>query len=124
MKLTVEETLREYESALATQSWDAAEEFFHDNATVVFVEGTYFGKKQVGLAIHKTFSMIKDENFVISGLHWTMKRDNFASCTFQFEWSGTINRKRFTNLGRGTLVWIHEDGRWQIVNEHFGSMPK
>lgn len=124
MKLSVEETLKAYESALATQSWDAAAEFFHENATVIFTEGTYRGKAQVGAAIHKTFSLIKDEKFEIANLHWNLKTEQFASCTFEYEWSGTINKNRFTNLGRGTLVWINEDGRWQIINEHFGLKPR
>lgn len=124
MKLNVEETLKAYESALATQSWDAAAGFFHENATVIFTEGTYRGKSQVGAAIRKTFSLIKDENFVITNLHWNLKSEEFSCCTFEYEWSGTINKNRFTTQGRGTLAWIYEDSRWQIINEHFGLMPR
>lgn len=124
MKTGVEETLNEYIAALATQSWDAADGFFHQNTTVIFAEGTYRGKGQVGIAIRKTFSMIKDENFVITNLHWNMKTEQFATCTFDYEWSGTLNNRRFTTPGRGTLVWIFDNGRWQIINEHFGPMPR
>lgn len=120
----VEEMLKKYEQALATQSWDAAEEFFHPNTTVIFAEGTYYGKEQVGSAIHKTFSLIRDENFVLSELRWTIKTSSFATCTFLYEWSGTINGKRFTNPGRGTIAWIFANDCWQIINEHLGPLPR
>lgn len=122
--ITVQETIKLYEAALAKQTWEAVEDFFHENCTVVFAEATYYGKKQVARAIAKTFSLIKDENFHLSEINWTIVRENFASCTFNFEWSGTINGKRFTNPGRGTALWVFHEDKWQIVNEHFGPMPR
>jgi ketosteroid isomerase-like protein len=121
---TVEETIKLYEAALAKQDWQAVKDFFHDNCTVVFAEATYYGKNQVENAISKTFSLIKDENFVLFNIVWAIVREDFASCTFHFEWSGTINMKRFTKPGRGTIFWVKENGRWQVVTQHFGPMPK
>ena len=124
MTQNLDNVLNGYIEALAAQSWDEASVFFHENATVIFAEGTYHGKSQIGDAIKKTFSLIKDEFFKISDLCWNCKTDNFASCTFRFEWSGTINGKRFTNHGRGTQVWLNENGHWQIINEHLGPVPR
>lgn len=124
MTTNVETTLSDYIAALDTQSWEAADGFFHENATVIFAEGTYRGKAQIATAIRKTFSMIRDEDFVISNLNWNIRQEQFATCTFDFEWSGTLNNKRFTNPGRGTVAWLNESGRWQIINEHFGPMPR
>ncbi|MEW6711802.1 MAG: nuclear transport factor 2 family protein [Candidatus Riflebacteria bacterium] len=121
---TVQETLKLYEIGLSKQSWEAVKDFFHENCTVIFAEATYFGKNQVAGAIQKTFSLIKDESFTLSEINWTIIRESFASCTFNFEWAGTINGKRFVNPGRGTAVWAHENEKWQIVNEHFGPMPR
>ena len=123
-KNCVEETLNNYVKALATQSWESVETFFHENVTVIFAEGTYYGKDQVGGAIHKTFSLIRDEDFSISNLQWTIRHDNFATCTFVFDWSGTINGKRFTSPGRGTIAWVNLSNNWQIINEHFGPLPR
>ncbi len=124
MTSSIEKIFDDYIQALATQSWEAAETFFHEEATVIFAEGTYCGKRQIAMAIGKTFSIIRDEHFKVRNLRWNLKRETFATCTFEYEWSGTINKKRFTNPGRGTLAWVHENGCWQIINEHFGPMPR
>ena len=120
----VESVFKKYVEALATQSWDACESFFHDDATVVFTEGTYIGKPEVAMAIGRTFSIIREESFVTKKLHWTIDTAAFATCTFEYVWAGTINGNRFTNPGRGTLVWVNTNGKWQIINEHFGPMPR
>lgn len=124
MTSSVKKIFDDYIQALATQSWEAAEAFFHEEATVIFAEGTYRGKRQIAMAIGKTFSMIRDEHFEVRNLHWTIVKEAFATCTFEYEWSGTINNKRFTNPGRGTLAWVNDNSRWQIINEHFGPMPR
>ncbi len=124
MQKKLEEIFFDYIDALATQSWDAAAPYFHERATVVFTEATYYGKNQVAGAIGKTFSMIRDENFKIANLKWNIITGDFASGTFEYIWSGTLQGKRFTNPGRATIVWVCENGSWQIINEHFGPMPK
>ena len=124
MNKTVEKTLENYLLGLSKQSWSAVEEYFHDNCTIHFIEATYQGKKQIGTAIGKTFSMIKDEDFILENIKWNHKSDTFAACTFVYKWTGTIHGRRFTTPGRGTIVWVKEDDRWQIVVEHFGPMPK
>lgn len=124
MTQNLDNVLSEYIDALASQSWEAASVYFHEDATVIFAEGTYHGKKAIVETIRRTFSLIKDELFEILDLRWNHKTAEFASCNFCFNWAGTINGKRFTNPGRGTLVWIYENGRWQIINEHFGPMPR
>ncbi len=124
MQNEIEKIFNDYIEALATQSWEAAAPFFHERATVIFTEATYYGKSQVSGAIGKTFSLIRDENFKVSNLNWNLVTRDSASATFEYVWSGTIQGKRFTNPGRATIVWVCEDGHWQIINEHFGPMPK
>lgn len=120
----LENVLNGYIEALASQRWEAASIFFHENATVIFAEGTYHGKAAIGMTIRKTFSLIKDELFDMYDLRWNLQGEEFASCTFNFKWAGTINGNRFTNPGRGTLVWVKENGKWLIINEHFGPIPR
>jgi len=124
MTQQLDQVLKDYIDALASQSWDTASVFFHEKATVIFAEGTYHGKAEIGAAISKTFSLIKDEFFDVSDVRWNLQTEQTASCTFCFRWEGTINGRRFANLGRGTLVWINEKGSWQIINEHFGPVPR
>lgn len=123
MRKTPAETIFNYEKTLAQQKWEAVSDFFHEDCVVVFAEATYFGKKQVGMAIDKTFSLIKDEDFILSDIQWIYESDSFATCIFNYKWAGTLNGKRFNSSGRGTLAMILSDGQWQVVTEHLGPLP-
>lgn len=120
----IEKTFNDYIEALATQNWQAAAPFFHEQATVIFTEATYHGKQQVSGAMCKTFSIIRDESFKVTNLKWNIVTADFASGTFEYVWSGTIQGKLFSSPGRATIAWVCENGHWQIINEHFGPMPK
>lgn len=120
----VKERLKNYEAALSKHCWKAVDPFFHPDATVIFAEATYYGKHQVSTAISKTFSMIKDEHFKIYNVYWTMIHENFATCTFDHEWSGSLHGQKFANIGRGTITWVKESDTWQIINQHFGPAVK
>ena len=39
---------------------------------------------------------------------------------FEFHWSGIINEKPASGLGRGTSVLIKEADRWLLLVEHLG----
>ncbi len=122
--MIVENTMNSYLEALSEQKWSAVELFFHEAATVVFAEGTYFGKSQVEQAMGKTFSLIRDENFKVSEINWNFQKESCASCTFAYQWSGTLSGQRFSNKGRGTMLWAKETDRWMIVNKHLGPSPR
>ena len=108
---------------MASQNYESAIAFFADDATVFFREGSYYGRFQIKMILKNTFSIIKDETFTIQNLDWNYIGESFATCTFEYEWIGTIQGKRFTTPGRGSLAWAKIDDNWQIVLEHFGPMP-
>ena len=119
----VKEIFKAYLEALASQNFETAIDFFADDATVLFREGSYFGKFQIKMILKNTFSIIKDETFEIQNLTWNYETDNFATCTFEYNWSGIIQGRRFVTPGRGSLAWANINDKWQIVLEHFGPMP-
>lgn len=119
----IQERFKDYLDALASQNFESAIAFFHDEATVFFREGSYYGKFQIKMILKNTFSIIKDETFDVERLTWNFTTDSFATCTFEYIWKGTIQGKRFTTLGRGSLAWVCIDGTWLIILEHFGPMP-
>jgi ketosteroid isomerase-like protein len=124
MSETVEKAFENYEIGLSRQSWDAVKDYFHEDCAVIFIEANYLGKNAIKRAIDKTFSLIRDEKFILFNKHWSIKREDFASVIFEYEWSGKINGEIFRTLGRGTAVLIKENDRWQIINEHLGPMPR
>lgn len=116
-----EEFIQNYERALATQDWGRVEPLVHPDACVTFSNGTvHKGKAEVQRAFEKNFSLIKDETYSITNVHWIMKSPDTAAYLFEFSWSGTINEKPASGAGRGTSVLIKETDRWQLLVEHLG----
>ena len=69
-----EKFIRDYEQALATQDWSQVEPLVHSDACVTFSNGTvHKGKSEVQKAFETNFSLIKDEQYSISNVHWVMK---------------------------------------------------
>lgn len=124
MKNKIFDTFNDFLKALDTQDGTVSASFYHPNCTVIFTEGTYRGRDQICGILIKTFSIIKDEKFLVNKLDWNIITDDFATCTFEYNWIGTIQGKRFSTPGRGTLAWVADDGKWFIINEHFSTMPK
>lgn len=119
--MTPEEFIRAYEQALATQDWGHVEALVHSNACVTFSNGSlHKGKDEVGKAFTRNFSIIKDEVYSISNVHWVHKDDNTAVYLFDFQWSGIINGKKASGSGRGTSVLIKVSDKWQLLVEHLG----
>lgn len=116
-----EEFIRAYEHALATQDWRNVDPLVHDNACVTFSNGTvHRGKLEVRKAFEKNFSLIKDEKYSISNVHWVIKGPETAIYLFDFNWNGIINDQPASGSGRGTSVLIKENDNWQLLVEHLG----
>lgn len=116
--------LREYEDALATQDWERVEPLMHANVCVTFNDGTYPGKPEVERAFRRTFSLIKDERYAISNLHWVSRDEDYAVFIYHFHWSGEIGGQPASGGGRGTPVLKRESEKWLLLAEHLGPHAK
>ena len=122
--MSAEEFIRAYEQALASQDWGKVNPLVHENACVTFSNGSvHKGKVEVRSAFEKNFSLIKDEKYSISNVHWVKKDSETAVYLFDFSWSGIINDKPASGVGRGTSVLIKENDKWQLLVEHLGPKP-
>lgn len=116
-----EEFIRAYEEALGTQDWSRVDPLVHSDACVTFSNGTvHKGKPQVQKAFETNFSLIKDEQYSISNVHWVMISPETAIYLFEYNWSGIINDKPASGSGRGTSVLIKEADRWLLLVEQLG----
>jgi len=113
-----------YERTLATQSWEKIAPLIHEDCVVTFSEGTYVGKAEVESAYRKTFSLIKDEEYAISNIHWVLETDKMAVLIYIFSWSGIIEGTFSSGSGRGTSVLTKHEGKWQLICEHLGALAK
>src|SRR4030095_14991189 len=111
-----EDFIRAYEHALTTQDWNQVEPLVHKDACVTFSNGTvHKGKFAVQKAFETNFSLIKDEQYSISNVHWVMKGTETAVYLFEFNWSGIINEKTASGSGRGTCVLTKEVDKWLLL---------
>ena len=119
-----EDFIQAYEQALRTQDWDQVAPLVHNDACVTFSNGSvHKGKDEVGKAFIRNFSLIKDEVYSISNVHWVRKDDNTAVYLFDFHWTGIINEKQASGSGRGTSVLVKENEQWKLLIEHLGPKP-
>ena len=119
--MDLEEFIRAYEQALATQNWMNVDPLIHNNACVTFSNGTvHKGKPEVKSAFEKNFSLIKDEEYSITNVHWVTKSSDTAIYLFDFNWTGMINDRQASGSGRGTSVLVKEQDKWQLLVEHLG----
>lgn len=120
LPMTPEDLLQRYEAALASQDWGQVEPLMHHDVCVTFSSGTYRGRSEVGRAVSQNFSLIKEEHYSISDVHWVSKDASYAVCMYHFRWSGQIHGKPASGSGRGTSVLKNEGGRWLVLAEHLG----
>ena len=116
-----EDFIQAYEGALATQEWNQVEPLVHREACVTFSNGAvHKGKGDVQRAFEKNFSLIEDETYSITNVHWVYKGNETAVYLFDFHWSGIIDEKPASGGGRGTAILVKENGRWLLLTEHLG----
>ena len=116
-----EDFIHAYEQALASQDWEQVEPLIHPDACVTFSNGTvHKGKALVQKAFESNFSLIRDEKYSMTNVHWVLKNAETAVYMFDFNWSGIINDKPASGGGRGTSVLIKVGDKWQLLVEHLG----
>jgi len=119
--MKTEDFIVEYENALKTQDWKNVEPLIHNNASVTFSNGVvHMGKSEIKIAFEKNFSLIKNEEYVISNVKWLLKNQSTAVYLFEFSWKGIVNDKPTEGNGLGTSVIINEVGKWILLTEHLG----
>lgn len=123
--MTPDAFITAYESALATQDWQAVAPLVHSDACVTFSNGTvHEGIAAVEAAFTRNFSLIKGETYAISNVRWVLKTSETAVYLFDFSWSGEINGEHASGSGRGTSVLVREGDQWMLLVEHLGLRPK
>ncbi len=118
--MTPQSVMEKYEEALASQKWGNVDPLLHEDICVTFSSGTFKGKNDVRKAFEHNFSMIKDEEYSISDLHWVYIGSESATCLYCFHWKGIIDGQPSSGGGRGTSVLVNMNGQWQILTEHLG----
>ena len=118
---TPEEFVKYYEAALATQEWGQVEPLMHEDVCVTFSNGAVnTGLAAVREAYSKNFTIIKDEQYLVSDVHWAVKKESFAVYLFKYSWSGLMNGVQASGSGRGTATLVPDGDAWKLIAEHLG----
>lgn len=119
--MSPEDFIQAYEQSLGTQDWNQVEPLIHPDVCVTFSNGAvHKGKSAVRSAFEVNFSLIQEEKYSMTNVHWVMKGDETAVYLFDFCWGGLINGTPASGGGRGTSVLIKEYDKWQLLVEHLG----
>ena len=122
--MTLDEFVRAYENALASQNWTLVEPLVHENVCVTFSNGAvHKGKAAVRSAYEANFRAIDDEDYRISNIHWVLRNQDVAIYVFDFAWSGHIGGRASEGGGRGTSVLVRDGYDWKLLVEHLGPRP-
>ena len=123
--MTLEAFVDAYQAALATQRWELVDPLMHADACVTFSSGeVHRGKDAVRAAFERNFAAIKDETYLISGVHWILRTSDVAVYAFTFDWTGTIEGRAAAGGGRGTSVLVRDGGAWKLIAEHLGARQR
>lgn len=116
--MTSDSFVTAYKAALSTQEWQNVEPLIHPDCYVVFSNGdTHKGIDVVKKAYERNFSLIKNEEYIISIIHWLLQRECTSVYTFDYSWCGEINGQLVQGSGRGTAVLICENNKWYLMAE-------
>ncbi len=117
-----EQFITAYELALASQQWKNVEPLIHANACVTFSTGTvHKGIEAIKEAYEKNFSLIRNEKYSVTDVHWVSKTNHTAVYLFNFHWKGIINGVQAEGSGKGTATIVFEEGQWKLIAEHLGA---
>jgi len=111
----------QYERALGTQDWAHVEPLIHNDARVVFSDGSlHIGKDGIKMAYERNFQAIKGEKFEIMNIHWISETSTSAAYMFEFRWAGLIQGEHASGAGRGTTILSKVNGQWRLKSEQLG----
>ncbi|EPJ48035.1 MAG: hypothetical protein OFPII_08270 [Osedax symbiont Rs1] len=119
--MTVQNMMKQYQVALASQEWCNVDPLMHEDVCVTFSSGTFYGKADVQKVFENNFYSILDEAYSISNLRWIFLGKESATCLYHFQWKGIINGQHCSGGGRGTSVLVQVGGKWKIITEHLGA---
>jgi len=125
MNATPQQALAAYEKALASYDWEQIAPLIHPDACFLFSTGSHHGKEAIGVAMRRVFSLISDERYRISALHWGHIGADIACASYRFDWQGVIDGELASGAGRGSCTLLRDEVHgWRLLSEHLGPLPE
>ncbi len=122
--MTASDFITAYSAALASQDWHQVAPLIHPDAVVTFSTGAvHIGADAIRMAYERNFSLIKNEDYSVTDIHWIEAGEDVAVYAFAYHWRGLINGQEASGAGRGTAVIRRDNGQWRLIAEQLTRTP-
>jgi len=110
--------IRDYAAALRSQDWSEVAPLIDEDAVVAFSDGTlHQGVDAIKAAYSRNFALIKNEDFQIENVRWSMRNAKVAAYSFDFRWTGLVDGRPASGSGTGSTVLRNNAGTWMLFAE-------
>jgi ketosteroid isomerase-like protein len=113
--------LAHYEATTNSHNFDEVAPLIAENAVYWFGDGSHIGHAAIRAAFEAAWTVVAEEVYRISDVHWLAAGDGTAACIYRYSWTGLVNGVARSGHGRGTNVLANAGGVWRIVHEHLSA---
>jgi ketosteroid isomerase-like protein len=121
--MSAKEVFEKYKTEINTHNFDRLAPLISEDCRFWFSSGTFEGLEKTRQAFEKTWSLIQDEVYSISNIHWLAESADAAVCIYTFHWIGKVDGRQREGTGRGTSCFKRESTGWKVIHEHLSSFP-
>jgi len=129
-RLTPEHVLQfmqQFDEAASKKDFSLLSNMIHERASYRLNDGDFFGRDAVRSALEKTWQSaykVDSERFYLSDIQVLSTDQASASVTYTYNWEWSLAGKQYRMQGRGTRVFVKENGSLQIMHTHLSTFPK
>jgi hypothetical protein len=113
-----QKALNLYIEATNSHVFTNVEMILSPNVVFWFQGEEYRGIGQARIYFEGAWTKLPDEKYEIKNVVWIHNGTESATCLFNYFYSGTFNGKPFTGKGKGTNVFVKDQGAWKLAHEH------
>lgn len=89
-----------------------------------FQDQEYRGAESARVYFEGAWESLPDEKYRIDNVVWIQRCQTSATCLFSYSFTGTRNGHVVSGGGKGTNVFVSEQGQWRLIHEHLTGLKK
>ena len=123
---TAEAAFERYRTLINTHDFDQlAASVIAPDALFVFTDKAHRGLEEVRAAFNRTWSVLPDEVYTMTGAQWLAQDVTSALVVFRYDYRGTTKEGlALSGGGHGTNLYKKTPSGWRLAYEHLSHDPK